>query len=68
MRFCLSLHKSIKVSLTCPYLPSREDNFSLLSFPVMHILKLGRQEVCTVLFLSGVVRKPDPEKDTEKSY
>lgn len=41
MQFCLSLHKSIKVSLIYPCLSSREDSFSLLSLPVMHTLKLG---------------------------
>lgn len=41
MQFCLSLHKSIKVSLICPCLSSREDNFSHFSLPVMHTLKLG---------------------------
>lgn len=53
VQFCLSLHKSISV----PHLPlpsSREDNFSLLSLPVMPTLKLEVGGLyCSVFKWSG---------------
>lgn len=65
MQFCLSLHKSIKVSLICPCLFQGGQLFP--SFPACNAhSKTGRWEVCPVLSSGGVVRKPILEKD-EKS-
>ena len=53
MQFWHPLHTIIEVSLSC-LLSVREDNFSLLSLPVMHAVKQGGRRFVLFCLPSGV--------------